>query len=66
MIDESNKAYGQKYLFLLVKFYSQEQGNVVIGFLDAHIANEGKADGLVAAVVKHLMIMEFPLRIYCN
>ena len=32
MIDESNKAYGRKYLFLLVKFYSQEQGNVVIGF----------------------------------
>ena len=52
MIDESNKAYGRKYLFLLVKFYSQEQGNVVIGFLDAHIANEGKADDLVAAVVK--------------
>ena len=60
MIDESNKKYGCKYLFILVKYFCQEQGKVVIGFLDLHIVNKETADNIVKAIVNTFENSEIP------
>ena len=54
LIDESNKQYGEKFLYVKIKFYDENYNDITVRFLDLCVCNNETSDELTK---KHVDII---------
>ena len=52
LIDESNKQYGKKFLYAMVKFFYEDLSIISVRFLDIFVCNDGDADSITQKLVE--------------
>ena len=52
LIDESNKQYGKKFLYAMVKFFYEDLSSISVRFLDIFVCNDGDADSITQKLVE--------------
>lgn len=55
MIDESNKTFGKKFLNIIIRFFDNDLGRVIVAFLGMVVVNVGKAENITNAVAEQIL-----------